>query len=64
MDKKKAPAKDRSSKGKQEEKREYTDTLDSLLKLKHGNDKRYSEIVMKAMEATDNLINLKKSQGG
>ena len=42
---------------------EYSDTLNSLLKLKQGNgNEEYSELVMKAMEATDNMLNLKEQR--
>ena len=43
-------------------KSEYNDTLQSLLKLKQGNSQEYSDLVMQAMSATDNIMNLKQSR--
>ena len=45
-----------------EEKREYDQVLNSLLNVKSGKAEVYSELVEKAMNATDNLMLLKKSQ--
>ena len=46
-----------------EAKREYSDTLQSFLKLKQGaGNEEYSELVMKAIEATDNIISMKSLQ--
>ena len=44
-----------------EEKREYADIFDSLLKLKQG-DGDYASLVANAMEATDQLLELKSSR--
>ena len=41
---------------------EYDDTFKSFLKLKNGNDDKYSELVLNAMEATDNIMSLKHSR--
>ena len=42
---------------------EYTDTLNSMLKLKQGaGNEAYSELMFKAMEATDNIMSIKESQ--
>ena len=45
---------------KEKGKSEYKDTLSSLLKLKQGDSDDYAELVVKAMEATDNILALKK----
>ena len=54
-----------TSKGRKstsEEKSEYEDILHSFLNLKQGHTDNYSELVEKAMNATDNIIKLKNNQ--
>ena len=47
----------------QEEKSEYEELLKSLLNIKQGNNNEpFSELALKAMEATDNILSLKKGQ--
>ena len=41
---------------------EYEDTLNSFLKLKQGNNSEYSELVLNALEATNNILTLKNSR--
>ena len=37
-------------------------TLKSILNLKHGNSDEFAELVQKAMDATDNIMSIKKSR--
>ena len=41
---------------------EYDNTFKSFLKLKNGSNDKYSELVLNAMEATDNIMSLKRSR--
>ena len=42
---------------------EYEDTLRSMVNLKQGNgDENYTELMMKALEATDNILSIKSKQ--
>ena len=51
------------SKEREQEKRsEYNDILFSFLKLKHGENQHFSELAVKAMEATDNILDLESRQ--
>ena len=51
---------ERTPKKSANEKREYENTSLSMLQLKQGEKQEYSELVMKALEATDNIMNIKK----
>ena len=47
--------------GKQsKEQSEYDDTLNSILNLKQGQNKQYSELVLKALKATNNIMSIKR----
>ena len=54
--------KDSPQEEEQEEqsKSEYQETLNSFLSLKQGNSQEYSDLVIKAVEATDNIMAIKK----
>ena len=45
-----------------EEKSEYDDTLKTLLNLKQGNCTDYAQLVMNAIDATDNIMSLKTKE--
>ena len=53
----------REHKDNKTESREYKETLKTMLKLKQGSgNEEFSELVQKAMEATNNILYLKKSR--
>lgn len=40
----------------------HTDTLQSLLKLKQGNSKKYSDLVMQKTDVTNNILTIRKQK--
>ena len=45
-----------------DKKSEYNDVLESFLKLKQGRADKYSDLMLEAMEATDNILSLKEDR--
>ena len=64
MEKKKErkEAKDTKRANAKSDKSEYDSTLQSFLDLKQGNSKGYAELMLKAMNATDNIMAIKAGQ--
>ena len=46
----------------QDKKSEYRDVLSSMLELKQGSNEPFSELALRAMEATDNIFSIKKQR--
>ena len=48
--------------GREHKKGEYSETLQSFLKLKQREGDKYSDVVMNALEATDNIFAIKRDR--